>query len=196
MTTEDLIVQVTVAVMLAAGLALVGVAGYRRWRRHRAHRQLVRSFATASAALLTDVLIPDGSGGHLHIDFLLLTGRGLLVVDFRDAAGIVFGGEHMREWTVMNGHERSTFLNPLETLYDRVAAVKALAGDVPVDGRIIFTERATFPKGRPPHVLRLASLEAEYPPPEPGSAPHPAERYRPAWDEVVRQAEPSPLGRR
>jgi hypothetical protein len=126
----------------------------------------------------------------------LLTGRGLLVVDFRDAAGIVFGGEHMREWTVMNGNERSTFLNPLETLYDRVAAVKALAGDVPVEGRVVFTERATFPKGRPPHVLRLATLEAEYPPPAPASTAHPAERYRSAWDEVVAQSEPSPLARR
>ena len=196
MTTEYLIVQVTVGVMLLALIALACVAGYRRWRLHRARGQLVRSFEAASAAVLKDVLIPDGSGGHLHIDFLLLTGRGLLVVDYRDAAGIVFGGEHMREWAVMNGHQRSTFLNPLDSLYDRVAAVKTLAGDVPVEGRIIFTERATFPKGRPPHVLRLASLEAEYPPPEPGSPTHPAERWRSAWDEVVAQSEPSPLGRR
>jgi len=196
MTTENLIVQVTVGVMLLALLIFGCIAGYRRWLRHRARGRLIRAFEAASAALLKDVLIPDGSGGHLHIDFLLLTGRGLLVVDFRDAAGIVFGGEHMREWAVMNGHHRSTFLNPLETLYDRVAAVKGLAGDVPVEGRIIFTERATFPKGRPPHVLRLASLEAEYPPPEPGTSPHPAERWRPAWEELLAQCEPSPLGRR
>ena len=96
----------------------------------------------------------------------------------------------------MNGTARSTFLNPLETLYDRVAAVRALAGDVPVEGHIIFTERAQFPKGRPPHVLRFASLEAEYPPPEPDSTTHPAERYRAAWDELVAHAEPSPLARR
>ncbi len=196
MNAENLVVQVVVGVMLVGLIGIGAVAGFRRWGRHRARRQLVRAFEAASAALLRDVLVPDGSGGHLHIDFLLLTGRGLLIVDFRDATGIVFGGEHMREWTLMNGHHRSTFLNPLETLFDRVAAVKALAGDVPVEGRIVFTERATFPKGRPPHVLRLASLEAEYPAPESGSLPHPAERYRAAWDEVVAQAEPSPLGRR
>lgn len=195
MTANDIIFQGTVGLMVLALVVLACIGGYRRWRRHRSRGQLLRSFEAASAAVLKDVLIPDGSGGLLHIDFLLLTGRGLLVVDFRDAAGIVFGGEHMREWAVMNGHHRSTFLNPLETLYDRVAAVKALAGDVPVEGRIIFTERATFPKGRPPHVLRLASLEAEYPPPDPGVTPHPAERWRPAWDELLAQCEPSPLGR-
>lgn len=196
MSAQNLVVQVVVGVMLLALLAFAAVAGLRRWRRHRARKQVVRAFEAASAAMLRDVLIPDGSGGHLHIDFLLLTGRGLLVVDFRDVDGIVFGGEHMREWAVMNGSLRSTFLNPLESLYDRVAAVRALAGDVPVDGRIVFTERAQFPKGRPPRVLRLASLEAEYPAPEAGATGHPAERWRAAWDELAAQAETSPLARR
>jgi hypothetical protein len=195
MNTENLVVQVVVGVMLLALLGFGLAAAIRRWLQHRARRQLFKAFEAASAGLLRDVLIPDGSGGHLHIDFLLLTGRGLLVVDFRDVEGIVFGGEHMREWAVMNRSQRSTFLNPLEALYDRVAAVRALAGDVPVDGRIVFTERSQFPKGRPPRVLRLASLEAEYPPPEPGSTSHPAERYRTAWDEITAQAEPSPLAR-
>jgi hypothetical protein len=196
MNAENLVVQVVVAVVLLALLAYAAAAGWRRWRQHLARRRLVRAFQTSAAALLRDVLVPDGSGGQLHVDFLLLTGRGILIVDFRDIEGVVFGGEHMREWAVMNGHRRTTFLNPLDALYDRVAAVRALAGDVPVDGRIVFTERTQFPKGRPPRVLRLAALEAEYPAPEPGSATHPAERYRSAWDELVSQTEPSPLGRR
>ncbi len=195
MNAEDLTVQVTVAVMVLALIAAGCVAGYRRWRRYRARRQIVKSFEAVSAAILRDVLIPDGSGGQLHMDFLLLTGRGLLVVDYRDVEGVVFGGEHMREWAVMNGSARTTFLNPLEALYDRVAAVRLLAGDVPVDGRIIFTQRSTFPKGRPPRVMRLDLLEGEYPPPVPGTA-HPAERYRPAWEQLKSQAEPSPLARR
>jgi hypothetical protein len=170
------------------------IAVWRRWSRYRARRQLVKSFEAVSAAVLRDVLIPDGSGGQLHIDFLLLTSRGLLVVDYRDVEGVVFGGEHMREWAVMNGNARTTFLNPLEALYDRIAAVKLLAGEVPVDGRIVFTSRSKFPKGRPPRVMRLDLLEAEYPAAAPGAA-HPAERYRPAWDQLTAQAEPSPLAR-
>lgn len=194
MNVNDIIVQATVGVMLVALLAVAFAWAYRRWGRFRARKQIVKSFETVSAAVLRDVLIPDGSGGQLHIDFLLLTGRGLLVVDYRDVAGVVFGGEHMREWAVMNGSERATFLNPLEALYDRIAAVKLLAGEVPVDGRIVFTSRSKFPKGRPPRVLRLDLLEGEYPPAVPGTT-HPAERYRPAWEQLVAQVEPSPLGR-
>lgn len=194
MNPNDVIFQVTVAVMLLGLVAVGCVAVWRRWDRYRARRQLVKSFEAVSAAVLRDVLIPDGSGGQLHIDFLLLTGRGLLVVDYRDVEGVVFGGEHMKEWAVMDGSRRTTFLNPLEALYDRIAAVKLLAGEVPVDGRIVFTSRSKFPKGRPPRVMRLDLLEADYPAAVPGS-PHPAERYRPAWDQLVAQAEPSPLAR-
>ena len=191
---NDLIFQATVGVMLLALLAVGCVWVYRRWRAYRARRQLVKSFEAVSAAVLRDVLIPDGSGGQLHIDFLLLTSRGLLVVDYRDVEGVVFGGEHMREWAVMNGSQRTTFLNPLEPLYDRIAAVRSLAGEAPVDGRVVFTSRSKFPKGRPPRVMRLDLLEAEYPMPVEGSA-HPGERYRPAWDQLASQVEPSPLAR-
>ena len=194
MNPNEIIVQATVGAMVLGVVIAACIWTYRRWGIYRARKQLVRSFEAVSAAVLRDVLIPDGSGGQLHIDFLLLTGRGLLVVDYRDIEGIVFGGEHMREWAVMNGNARTTFLNPLEPLYDRIAAVRLLAGEVPVDGRIVFTGRSKFPKGRPPRVMRLDLLEAEYPAALPGAA-HPAERYRAAWEQLVAQAEPSPLGR-
>lgn len=194
MNPNDIIFQVTEAVMLLGLLIVACVAAWRWWDRYRARRKLIKSFEAVSASVLRDVLIPDGSGGQLHIDFLLLTGKGLLVVDYRDVEGVVFGGEHMKEWAVMNGSKRTTFLNPLEALYDRIAAVKLLAGEVPVDGRIVFTSRSKFPKGRPPRVMRLDLLEAEYPAALAGS-PHPAERHRPAWDQLAAKAEPSPLAR-
>lgn len=194
MNPNDLIVQATVAVMGLGVLVVALIAGWRRFGVYRARKQLIKSFQNVSAAVLRDVLIPDGSGGQLHIDFLLLTGKGLLVVDYRDVEGVVFGGEHMREWAVMNGSARTTFLNPLEALYDRIAAVRLLAGEAPVDGRIVFTDRSKFPKGRPPRVMRLDLLEAEYPAASEGSA-HPGERYRVAWEQLTAQAEPSPLAR-
>jgi hypothetical protein len=196
MSTNSLIVQVVIAVTLLALIALGIAAGFRRWRHSRARRRLVKTVESIALAALRDIIVPDGSGGHLHLDFLLLTGRGLLVIDLRDVAGVVFGGEHMHEWTVMNGIARSTFMNPLEALYDRVAAVRQFAGDVPVEGRIVFTERGRFPKGRPPKVTQLAALAVEYPVLGPDAAIAVEERYREAWDEISKLSEPSPLARR
>ena len=145
--------------------------------------------------MLRDVLIPDGSGGQLHIDFLLLTGRGLLVVDYRDVEGVVFGGEHMREWAVMNGSERSTFLNPLEAALrphrGREAACGRGAGGRPhrvhepfeVSEGPAAARPAARPAGRGVSACRARAPRI------------PAERYRAAWDQLVAQVEPSPLGR-
>ena len=71
------------------------------------------------------VLVPDGMGGFIHIDHLLLTPRGVLVLDTRRVAGLIFGGDQMSEWTVMGRGHRYTFDNPQPALYDRIAAVKA-----------------------------------------------------------------------
>lgn len=196
MNTDILVIQVVLGVALLALLVLGVVVGVRRWRLGRARRKLVKTVESIALAALRDIVVPDGSSGHLHLDFLLLTGRGLLVIDLRDVAGVVFGGEHMHEWTVMNGIARSTFMNPLEALYDRVAAVRQLAGDVPVEGRIVFTERGRFPKGRPPKVTQLAALAAEYPALGPDAALAVEERYRQTWDEISKLSEPSPLARR
>ena len=113
-----------------------------RWYRHyRARKALHAAVTSGTADHLIDSLVPDGMGGSFHIDFLLLTLRGVVVIDLRDVKGNIFGGDQMAEWTVMDGPRRFTFTNPQSALYDRIAAVKAVAGDVPVEGRIVFTRR-------------------------------------------------------
>ena len=66
--------------------------------------------------------------GEIHLDHLLLTPRGLVVIDLRNAHGAVFGGEQMDDWTVMSATRRYTFRNPLGALAARVHAVRRLAG--------------------------------------------------------------------
>src|SRR5579863_6043593 len=70
----------------------------------------------------------------------------------------------MSDWTVMARGRRYTFDNPQPALYDRVAVVKALAGDAPVEGRLLFSNLGKFTKGKPKWVLMLDALELEFPP--------------------------------
>lgn len=150
----------------AVGLGLALWWTGRWYSRYRA-RRLLRSAVTGGAAdHLMNALVPDGMGGGFHVDFLLLTMRGVVVIDLRDVRGNIFGGDQMAEWTVMDGARRFTFTNPQSALYDRIAAVKAVAGDVPVEGRIVFTRRGKFPKGLPKWTLMVDALRAEFPPVE------------------------------
>jgi hypothetical protein len=151
---------------IIAGAVAVGflLSWFLRWYRGYATRKSLRNSVTGAAAdHLVDILVPDGMGGGYHVDFLLLTARGILVVDLRDIQGKIFAGDQMAEWTVFDGPRRVTFANPLAGLYDRIAAVKAVAGEVPVEGRIVFTKRGIFPKGLPKLTLMVDSLRAEFP---------------------------------
>ena len=152
--------------VLAAGVALALFWAWRWYRRYRARKALRAAVTGGAADHLSNALVPDGMGGGFHVDFLLLTMRGVVVVDLRDVRGNIFGGDQMAEWTVMDGARRFTFTNPQSALYDRIAAVKAVAGDIPVEGRIVFTRRGKFPKGLPKWTLMVDALRAEFPPVE------------------------------
>ncbi len=156
---------------------------------------LVRLERVASAAA-HQVLVPDGMGGFIHIDHLLLTPRGILVLDTRRVAGLIFGGDQMSDWTVMGRGHRYTFDNPQPALYDRIAAVKAIVGDVPVEGRLLFSNVGKFTKGIPKWVVMLDGIEVEFPVVDRGNQTFaPSEQYQDGLEPADRTAaaEPAPV---
>jgi len=185
----DFDATVIVAAALIAGLFLLW-----RWDRRRRMRA-ARALAVSNCGYeyLRDVLVPDGQGSSLHVDFLLLTARGLVVIDLRDIEGNIFGGDQMNEWTVMHRALRYTFPNPQTGLYDRIAAVRALAPELPIEGRAVFTNSGHFPKGLPRHTLMLDSLAAEFPASDRQAMSGLLERWMPAWRLIVKSVTPSKL---
>ena len=194
MNLPDIPIDVLVGIGLALVLAGLGWLALRLSRRYRGRRALLKRMAAVSVDQLRDVALPDGNEGWFHVDFLLLSPAGIVVIDLRDVPGLIFGGEQMTEWTVMQTTQRFTFPNPLGALYDRVAVVRQIAGEgVPVEGRVVFTDRGTFPKGHPRQVTQLGSLANDLPPLMGGAADAEVERLRPAWERVRAAATPSPL---
>ena len=182
------------AVLCGVLVGVLGVFGWRWYRAHRERRGRAARIAGVSVEAVKDVLIPDGGGGTLHVDHLLLTPHGVLILDLRDVTGHVFGSDAMTEWTVMDDARRFTFANPQAGLYDRIAAVKAILGDtpeIPVEGRVIFTRRASFPKGLPRLTLPEESLEAEFSLGERAQAERAVEPWREAWSRLRGVLRPS-----
>jgi len=153
-------------VWIAAGvvaIAGIGYFGFRFWQRRSRRKALLHRLERISYDAVHQVLGPDGMGGWIHIDHLLLTQRGVIALDTRRVAGVIFGGDQMSDWTVMSRKYRYTFDNPQPALYDRVAAVKQLAGETPVEGRLLFSNVGKFTKGMPKWVLMLDDLEVDIP---------------------------------
>jgi hypothetical protein len=178
----------TVAVVMAAFF------GGRAWMLRRRDARRVARVTAGSADYLRNVLVPDGNGGDYHLDFVLLTSRGVVVIDMRDIIGNVFGGDQMTAWTLMSGPSRSTFVNPQAGLYDRIASVKAVIQDpqIPVEGRIVFTKHAKFPKGLPRFTVMLDSVAAEFPRLGAAELEIAVSKYRPGWMKLKDAAKPSP----
>jgi hypothetical protein len=179
-----------------ASLLLVGAAGYvgfGAYRRRARRKALLARLERIAYGTAHQILVPDGMGGFIHIDHLLLTPRGVLVLDTRRVAGLIFGGDQMSDWTVLARSRRYTFDNPQPALYDRIAAVKALVGEFPVEGRLLFSNVGKFTKGMPKYVLMLDGLEVEFSAADrgPTGSGAPAE-FAEVWSRLVPQLKPSP----
>ena len=178
--------QLQWAIPLAA-LALLLVTWYLFRRRNRGDR-LKRVLEEISHDRIDGLLIPNGDEGEIQIDHLILTSQGLLIVDIKDAVGIVFGSDKMQEWTVISDERRYTFPNPQEALYDRIAAVRHIVRQVPVAGRVLFLDTAEFTKGTPDLVTNLDRLLEEFGEPDKATAKVKVEAFKPHWDLVRKEA--------
>jgi hypothetical protein len=185
--------QYWILLSAAVAVVLVAVAVWWFWWRRRG-LTLARALDAVALDRLRDVLLPDGMGGQIQIEHLLLTGNGLLVIDVKSFEGTIFASERMEEWTVIGAQGRFTFPNPLGTLYDRVAALKQLVRDVPVAGLVLFGERADFSKGRPRDVLSTSELMDKFRRPEQADLERLLVAFAPHWERVKEATEPAPDG--
>lgn len=157
--------QLPLTTVVGATLAIIVVAiailAFVLWRRAR-NKPLRKLMRTVSDDSLVNFVIPDGLGGHIHIDHLLLTAHGLLLLETRDTQGTIFAGDRMDLWSATHQGTRFTFDNPIPMMEQRSAAVSLLAPDVPIEARVLFIADATFPKGHPSAVSTVPGLIEEF----------------------------------
>ncbi len=158
--------------------------------RVRARTVVDRMLGKVSYRLLRHVLIPDGMDGMIHLDYLLLTPDGLMVVDLKEVRGAIFGAEKMDEWAVINGSKRFTFRNPLGPLQERMAALRGLLPGIRIDGVVLVTGLAEFPKGTPPDVVPVQGLADSKRFTTVAGAMDPPPVFLDAWKRVLEVSEP------
>jgi len=151
-------------------------------RARKSHsRSLSHTLDNIAFGRIEDLVIPNADEGEIHIDHLVLTTQGLLIVDVKDVSGAVFGSDKMQDWTVISDDRRFTFANPQSALYDRIAAVRQIVRQVPVAGRIVFLDGASFTKGVPELVTTLEELRDEFGEKDKAAAKVKIEAFLPHW---------------
>lgn len=136
-----------------------------RRRRHKAQNgQLDKVLRPFRKEEVRSVVIPDGIGGLIEIDRLILTDRGLLVIETYPISGHLFGSEHIDQWTQIIDGRSFKFANPLRHIHNAKHALQLLAPKLPIICRVVFTVDSDFPKGRPDDVSTMTSLEQDLQP--------------------------------
>ena len=175
-----------IAALAAVALLFVVWLIYRRSARDN---RLQRMFDDICYDRIDDFLIPNGDDGEIHIDHLLLTSSGLLIVDVKDVDGTVFGSDKMEKWTVISNKHRFTFSNPQPALFDRIAAVRNIVRQVPVAGRLLFLDGGEFTKGIPELVADIDGLHDEFNEPDKAAGKFKIEAFKPHWDLIRKKAQ-------
>ena len=164
------------------GAAVVFAVFRKRLHHWRQERQIARVLKRMGVRMVGNVRLPDGLGGEVVIEKLLLATDAILVVDVKRFAGLIFGGEHTDVWTQVINTRSYRFPNPDAYLQLQVNAVRAVVPKAAVRGVHLFTHDARFPKGKPPSVLLLEELEHKARRPRMKDIPKP---LRVAWEQVV-----------
>ena len=168
-------------------VVLLAVWWYYR-RRFVTRTGLDRVLKSIAFERMDGLVLPNGDEGVIQIDHLLLTSQGLLVLHVKEAPGTVFGGDKLQDWTVIAADRRYTFSNPQHALYDRIAAIRQVVRDVPVEGRILFLEGAEFAKGVPDLVCLPDELIAEFSDVDKAAAKRKVESFTPHWERLAGHA--------
>ena len=143
--------------LLAAVMALVSVIRkpLHYWRETR---RITRAVKRMGARFRRDIGMPDGLGGEVRIDFLVLSSDALLVIGVKRYDGMIFGSAQTDDWIQTINSRSYKFPNPDTYLERQVTAVRAVVPGIPVRGLHLFTDAAVFPWDKPANVLLLKDL--------------------------------------
>ena len=143
------------------GLATLVVLAYllriplRSWQEKRRIRRAVKRLG---ARVMRDVNLPDGMGGAINIDYLVLAADAIRVIGVKRYDGMIFGSANTDEWTQTLNSRSYRFPNPDIYLAQQISAIRSIAARVPVKGLHLFTDTAMFPWDKPDNVLQTKDL--------------------------------------
>ncbi|WP_180953524.1 NERD domain-containing protein [Bacillus sp. T33-2] len=98
--------------------------------------------------LLNDLYIPKENGQTTQIDHVLVSHKGLFVIETKNYKGWITGSEYSQYWTQHNYKRQDKLYNPIWQNVGHIKALKEYLGDilndVPVHSIIVFSKQATL----------------------------------------------------
>ncbi|MDQ0483997.1 NERD domain-containing protein [Guptibacillus hwajinpoensis] len=95
---------------------------------------------------LHDLYIPKSDGTTSQIDHVMVTDKGVFVIETKNYGGWIFGSEKAPYWTQTFQNHKQKFQNPIRQNYGHIQSLKYFVGekfaDIPYYSVVIFTNRS------------------------------------------------------
>lgn len=127
----------------------------------RVRHLLTNSFKAPDYHLLSNITIPF-EGGTTQIDHILVSTRGIFVLETKHYSGWIYADEKNPRWTQVIYRIKNRFANPVFQNYRHVKAIRSLLDFVPkehIHPLVVFTGKAVFKTYKPDDVVYLARLK-------------------------------------
>lgn len=132
--------------------------------------EALKRFAADGARFLFNLYIPSGNGGTTEIDLLMLTTRGIFVIESKNMAGEIWGSVHEHDWTQKLRRSsgellQNSFYSPIRQNAGHIHHLRRLVGErVPLYSFVIFSNLSKLhidiPAGQATVVRRCEAASA------------------------------------
>ena len=124
------------------------------------HRILVTNFPPPKFHLLNNLTIPI-QDGTTQIDHILISTKGIFVIETKNYSGWIFGDEKSKQWTQVIYRVKSRFQNPIHQNHLHVKTIQELLDFLPkehIHPIVVFTGSGQFKSPIPKGVVYLHQL--------------------------------------
>jgi len=105
----------------------------------------LRHFENNGGKFLFNMYIPKDNNETTEIDVLLISSKGLFVLESKNYSGWIFGNETQKNWTQIIYDDKYRFYNPIMQNRFHIKHLKNLVGEnVPIYSIVVFSDRCTL----------------------------------------------------
>jgi len=121
-------------------------------------RKVNKSIQQLGSQYMKQVILPDGVGGSVFLDYLVLAQHSITLIILKKFRGSIFCAENIEQWTQLIGNKSYKFSNVLHQLDSDISSIRSLVNDAEVSGLVVFSSDCEFPKGKPAQVKSITEL--------------------------------------
>lgn len=127
-------------------------------REYMNEHKINKAIQKMGSQYLRQVILPDGMGGSIFLDYIVLSQNKIILVILKKFHGAIFCADNIDQWTQLVGNRSYKFPNILQQLDSDISSIHLLVKDISVSGLVLFPNECEFPKGKPEQVKKISEL--------------------------------------